>query len=299
MSPADFGGVFASVEILEKSRPLSELELSEVLAESDVSICQLTDRIDARVAGKRLKHLCTYSVGLDHLDIEGLKAAGVRISHTPSVLTDATADLTWALILGAARRVVPASTFLKHGHFNGFGPKLFVGKALSGATLGILGMGRIGQAVARRAEGFGMKVIYHSRSEVQCPYTAVSLEALLERSDVLSIHCPLNAQTRHLIGADALSMMKPDALIVNTARGPIIEEVALLMHLRKCPQFLAGLDVYEREPQVLDGLSDCDNALCLPHLGSAALQTRVEMAKLCVQEVIRFAKGESLRYEVK
>lgn len=294
------GPYFKTISVFEKGRPLSEEELISAIHDKEVFICQLTDIISEKVLvhANRLKHLATFSAGVDHLDLKALKKRGIRLSHTPGVLTDATANLAWALILNCARRVAPAQQYLAEGKFKGFLPSLFLGISLEKATLGILGMGKIGQAVAHRAQAFGMKVIFSSKTEKKIPGAkAVSFDELLKASDILSIHCPLTDETRHLIEAKTLGLMKPNAVVINTARGPIINEADLYRHLVSHPDFFAGLDVFEKEPEVFPGLLELPNALCVPHIGSASRWAREQMAQTCIQEAMRFARGEKLEYE--
>jgi glyoxylate reductase len=297
---ARLGESYREVRVLENGRPLHAEELRNALRSSDAVICTVTDRVDeaSLAEADRLKHLVTFSVGLDHLDLGALQRRGIKISHTPAVLTDATADLTWALLLGAARKVKPALHYVEDGSFRGFDPTLFLGLELRGATLGIVGFGKIGFAVARRALPFGMQVLFTSSKpfgDVEA-MKEVALEELLRRSDVVSLHCPLTPATRHLIGRRELGIMKPGAVLINTARGPIIDEKALLAHLRSHPDFSAALDVYELEPSITAGLRELPNALLLPHIGSATHAARGAMARICVEEAIRFAKGERLQY---
>lgn len=259
---------------------------------ADVLIIQLSDVFtkDRLKELKSLKCLVTYSVGVNHVDLESLKERKIPLVHTRGVLTDATADLAWTLILAASRKVKPAMRYLEAGKFLGYSPTLFLGLELRGATLGIIGMGRIGQAVADRAKGFGMQVVFHSSKG------GMALAELLKTSDVVSLHCPLNEKTRHLIGENELRLMKEKAILINTARGPVVDEKALVRHLQNNPQFTAGLDVYEAEPVLAPGLLELENAVLLPHIGSATEKTRHDMARICVEEAIRFAKKEPLQY---
>jgi glyoxylate reductase len=291
---------FETISIYEKGRPLSEGELLSAISDKDVFICQLTDIISEKVLNnaKRLKHLATFSTGVDHIDLQALKKRGIVLSHTPGVLTDATANLAWALILNCSRKVAPAQKYLAEGKFRGFLPSLFLGVPLERSNLGILGMGKIGQAVAHRALAFGMKVIYCSRTKKEIPgCTAVSFSELLRNSDILTIHCPLTSETRHIFQTETLKLMKPNAVLVNTARGPIINEGDLYQHLVRHPEFFAGLDVFEKEPEVFPGVLELPNALCVPHIGSASRWAREQMAQTCIQEAMRFARGEKLEYE--
>lgn len=297
-------GDWYAVEEIDRGRPLTRAELKEALSECDVALCMLTDKIDEETLGRSVKLVITYSVGFDHIHLPTLAARGVKLCHTPAVLTEATADLAFAALLASARDITPAERFMREGRFVGVGPSLFLGKKVSGARLGIVGMGRIGQAVARRAAGFGMQMAYCSRTRLpEATERSLGLrfmerDALFRESDFISLHCPLTAETRHLIGARELALMKKNACLVNTARGALIDEMALVAHLRANPEFRAALDVYEREPELAQGLAESENALLLPHIGSADEATRGEMARLVVDEAIRFAKGEPLRYEV-
>lgn len=294
---------FAQVIVYPGKQTMPKAELKASLRGIQILICQLTDRIDAEVleAADSLQCVITYSAGTDHLDLPLLKARGIRVVHTPDVLTHATADLTWALILASARRLKPAQLFVEDRKFIGVDPSLFLGLELNGAMLGIIGMGRIGLAVAQRALGFGMRVLHttSSKKDISLPGRTAELAEILEHSDVVTLHCPLTDKTRHLIGRRELSRMKPNGILINTSRGPVIDESALSAHLRTNPAFFAGLDVYENEPQIADGLLELPNAICLPHIGSATEGARLAMAQICLEEAVRFARGERLRYEYK
>jgi glyoxylate reductase len=246
------------------------------------------DRVDQEVleAAPRLRLVANHAVGYDNVDVPACTARAVWVTNTPGVLTDATADLAWALILALARRLREGETLIRGGRFRGWAPTMLLGRDLSGRTLGILGYGRIGRAVARRAEGFGMRVLFASRGG------GVPLEELLEQSDVLSIHCPLNARTRHLIGSAELLRMKRGALLINTARGPIVDEAALVAALQGGYLGGAGLDVFEDEPAVHPGLLSRDDVVLLPHLGSATVETRESMARIALTQVERVLRGE-------
>lgn len=296
---------YYTVRTVDKGRPLNSGEITEELSRADVAICTLTDKIGKEQISSQLKCLITFSVGLEHLDLPTLIHRGIRVSHTPVVLTAATADLTWALLLACARRLTEGSSHVQAGEFNGFGPELFLGMPLEGAVLGIIGMGRIGQAVALRGKGFGLREVLYSSPrrlepavEKELCARSVELEELLRNSDFVSIHCPHRPETRYLIGASELRQMKDRACLINTARGPIIDEEALAAHLRQKPHFVCGLDVYEEEPTIHPGLLGRRNAICLPHMGSANLPSREAMARVCIEEAIRFAKGDRLLYEL-
>ncbi|MCB0403309.1 MAG: D-glycerate dehydrogenase [Bdellovibrionales bacterium] len=295
---------FDEVAILEGENPLENASNKAAFRSADVAICTITEKIGADLLGDALRCLITYSVGVDHIDLPATKRRGIRVCRTPDALTNATADLTWALILAGSREIVAGERLMHTGGFFGWRPELLLGRAVNGATLGIVGMGRIGRAVARRARGFSMPVLYTSRtrvSEVESELGAEWVEwgELLERSDILTLHCPLTEASRHLIGEAELLRMKPDALLVNTSRGAVIDEAALTAHLGSHSDFRAALDVFEREPELSPGLLACRNALCLPHLGSADRPTRERMTGICVSEAIAFANGAPLRYELK
>ncbi|HEU4339592.1 MAG TPA: D-glycerate dehydrogenase, partial [Planctomycetota bacterium] len=232
---------------------------------SEALITLLTDRIDRRVLeeGKGLRIVANVAAGVDNIDVVAATRLGILVANTPGVLTESTADLTWALILAVARRVVEGDAMVRAGRFKGWDFDLMRGLELRGKTLGVVGAGRIGRAVARRARGFGMKVLLHSRSG------GIPLRRLLKASDVVSIHVPLNKSTHHLIGASELRLMKSTAILINTARGPIVDEKSLTEALRQKRIAGAGLDVYEREPKVNPGLLRLKNVVLLPHLGSA------------------------------
>ena len=254
----------------------------------DVLCPQLRDAVDGDVLDSglpRLRAVCVYAVGFDNVDVDAATARGVVVANTPGVLTDATADLAFALILATARRIVEGDRELRAGRYEGWEPTYLLGLDLHGAQLGVLGFGRIGQAVARRALAFSMRVVYHDSTdppvaaELRDAARSVSLEELLRESDVVTLHTPLSEATHHLIGERALHAMKSTAVLVNTSRGPVIDEEALVRALREGWIAGAGLDVYEREPELAPGLSECPNAVLAPHLGSATVRTRAAMAE--------------------
>jgi glyoxylate reductase len=252
--------------------------LIDAARRSDALVTLLTDRVDRRVleAGKRLRIVANVAVGVDNIDVEAATRLGILVTNTPGVLTESTADLTWALILAVARRVVEGDAFLRAGKYHGWDFDLLRGMELRGKTLGIVGAGRIGRAVAARARGFGMRILVHR---------GVPLAKLLQDSDVVSIHVPMSASTHHLIGASELRRMKPTAILINTARGPIVDEKALTEALRKKRIAGAGLDVYEREPEVYPGLARMKNVVLLPHLGSATNESRRAMLDTAIKNV--------------
>ena len=263
--------------------------------EADALITLLSDRVDRALLEScdHLRVVANYAVGFDNVDLVCAHERGVWVTTTPDVLTDATADLAFALLLGVARRMRQGERLLRQGRFEGWAPAFLLGKELSGGVLGVVGFGRIGQAMARRARGFGMDVVYTSRSEVSGAHGAkrVELGELLERADVVSLHCPLTPQTHHLIGADELSRMRPDAILINTARGPVVDEAALVRALERGQLWGAGLDVFEQEPRVHPGLIARDDVLLLPHLGSATETARRRMAEVAVHNALEALAG--------
>ncbi len=275
----------------------SEEEWRAGLAQADGLLCVLGDRIDeARMAAApRLQVIANLAVGYDNIDLAAARSRGITVTNTPDVLTDATADLAWALLLALARRLREGERLLRSGSWKGWSPIQLLGTGLQGKTLGIFGFGRIGQAVARRAAGFGMSVIYCSRSPKSVPGLAaepVGLEGLLAGSDVLSLHSPLIEETRHRFGAAELSALKPGCLLINTSRGALIDEAALTRALQAGELAGAGLDVYEFEPKVSEALLAMDQVVLLPHLGSATKEARAEMVRICSQNLLRVLRGE-------
>jgi len=259
------------------------------------AITLLTDRVDDEfldAAGPQLKIVANYAVGFDNIDVEACTRHGVLASNTPEVLTETTADTAFALMMAAARRIAEGDRFVRSDAPWIWGPLMMLGQDVHHATLGVVGFGRIGQALARRARGFSMRVIYYDMyrppAEVEQELAAQyrDLEDLLRESDFVSLHTSLTSQTRHLINAERLAMMKPTAVLVNTSRGPVIDEAALAQALKQGQIFAAGLDVFEREPSVHPGLLACENAVLIPHLGSATVKTRLAMAGLAVDNLL-------------
>lgn len=260
--------------------------------ETDAVICTLADSItdDLLAAAPRLKIVANYAVGYNNINVAAATRRGIVVTNTPDVLTDATADLTWALMLAVARRVVEGDRWARSGQWPGWAPTQMLGTDVTGKTLGIIGMGRIGQAVAQRAVGFRMPVLYASRhpcsvSHDRAEWTHCPLEDVLTQSDFVSLHVPLSETTRHLIGARELGKMKSTAFLINTSRGPVVDEAALLTALRQGTIAGAGLDVYEREPAITAGLETLPNVVLLPHLGSATQQARIKMGMMCVENI--------------
>ena len=272
--------------------------LREGLCQADAAIVTLGDRIEAETihAATRLKILANYAVGYNNIDLAAARARGLIVTNTPDVLTDATADLTWALLLATARRVVEGDTLVRSGRWIGWSPTQLMGAEVSGKTLGIIGMGRIGQAVAQRAVGFRMPIRYHTRqpkADTSFPreWQRRSLQDLLGESDVVTIHVPLTPATHHLIGARELSWMRPTAFLINTARGPIVDEGALANALKTRTIAGAGLDVYEQEPALHPTLAQLKQVVLLPHLGSATLHARVQMGLVCLENIHAVLNG--------
>ena len=272
----------------------------DALPDAEALLCLLTERVDRPLLDRapRLRIVACATVGYEHVDVDACRERDIVVTHTPDVLTDATADLTWALLLTTVRRLPQAERSLRAGEFHGWGFWDYLGGDLQGATLGIFGMGRIGQAVARRAGPFGMGVRYHSRTrlpaetETELGAEWTEWEELLETSDVLSLHAPLTPETRHVLDRDALRRMKPGSYLINTARGALIDEAALADALREERLAGAGLDVYEHEPEVTPGLLELSNVVLLPHVGSATRGTRTEMAMLAARNVHAVLSGK-------
>ncbi len=268
---------------------------------ADAVITLLTDRVDAAflsAAGDRLRIVANYAVGYDNIDLAACTRRGVAVANTPDVLTEATADQAFALLLSVARRVREGHELVASGAWTGWEPLQLLGRDVGGATLGIVGMGRIGRAVARRARGFGMNVLYHNRhrdpeTERELGPRYVDLGELVAASDFISLHAPLTEATRHLIDAAALARMKPTAILINTARGPVVDEAALANALRRGALGGAGLDVFEHEPQVHAGLMELDNVVLTPHTGSATESARTAMARLASEAVVAALAGRT------
>jgi len=288
IAPQEVLGSGIQVDQHDSELALARGELLRRVHQASALLPVLGDRVDQELldVAPRLRIVANHAVGYDNVDVPACTARGVWVTNTPDVLTDATADLTWALILALARRLREGERMIRAGEFVGWAPTMLLGRELRGRTLGILGYGRIGRAVARRAEGFGMRMLFSSRGG------GVPFEELLEQSDVLSIHCPLSPQTRHLIGAAELLRMKRGALLVNTARGPIVDEAALVAALETGHLGGAALDVFENEPAVHPGLIHRNDVVLLPHLGSATQEAREQMARIALGQIERVLRGE-------
>ena len=272
--------------------------LREGLCQADAAIVTLGDRIDAETihAASRLKILANYAVGYNNIDLAAARERGLVVTNTPDVLTDATADLTWALLLATARRVVEGDALVRSGRWTGWSPTQLLGAEVSGKTLGVIGMGRIGQAVGQRAMGFRMLVRYHTShppaiSTLPCEWEFRSLRDLLGEADIVTIHVPLTSTTHHLIGARELACMRPSAFLINTSRGPIVDEGALVDALKIGIIAGAGLDVYEQEPTLHPALAQLQNVMLLPHLGSATVHARVQMGLVCLENIHAVLNG--------
>ncbi|HQP32048.1 MAG TPA: D-glycerate dehydrogenase [Deltaproteobacteria bacterium] len=288
-----------TLDVWGRDDAMPRAEIIRRIKGKDGLLCLLSDRVDAAVmdASGRLGIIANYAAGYDNIDVTAAKARGIMVTNTPGVLTDATADLAWALIFAASRRVVEAHTFLRHNDWRGWDPNQMLGHDITGATLGIVGAGRIGTAVALRSRGFSMPVLYagrtpNTRIEAELGARRVELEELLASADIVSLHVPLTADTRHLIGRRELDLMKPTAVLINTARGPVIDEEALFEALRERRIAGAGLDVYEHEPRVHPGLKELSNVVTLPHIGSATHATRARMADMAADNILAFLRGE-------
>ncbi len=280
-------------------RVLSKEEVIEGVKSHDALLCLLTDTIDAEVlrANPDLRVVSNYAVGFDNVDVDTATEMGIPVTNTPEVLTDTTADLAFALLMAAGRRVVEADRFARAGRYDGWAPMLLMGQDVHGATLGIVGAGRIGHAVALRAHrGFGMEILYtdmvkNAELEEQTGAVMVELFELMARSDFVSIHVPLLEETHHLIDYEKISLMKPAAVLINTSRGPVVDEAALARALEEGVIFAAGLDVFEEEPEIHPDLIGLDNVTLVPHIASASVQTRTRMATMAAENLIAIIEG--------
>jgi glyoxylate reductase len=289
------------VDLRDPDQPMTRDELADAMRRADVLVPTITDTIDAGLlaqAGEKLKLIANYGAGVDHIDVATARQRGIIVSNTPGVMTDDTADMVMALILGVTRRIPEGLAVMQAGQWPGWSPMANLGGRLSGRRLGILGMGRIGQAVARRARAFGLQVHYHNRKrlrpEIEAELEATwweSLDQMLARMDILSINCPHTPSTFHLLNARRLKLMKPSAVVVNTSRGEVVDENALTRALRAGELAGAGLDVYERGTDLNPRLRDLPNVVCLPHMGSATVEGRIEMGEKVIINIKTFADG--------
>ncbi|MBL9097322.1 MAG: D-glycerate dehydrogenase [Alphaproteobacteria bacterium] len=281
--------------------PMTREQLTEAVQAADVLVPTVTDRLDARIlsrAGEKLRLIANFGAGVDNIDLETARARGITVTNTPGVLTDDTADIAMALILAVPRRIVEGAGVLAKGDFKGWSPTWMLGQRITGKRLGIIGMGRIGQAVARRAKAFGLQIHYNNRKPVPKPIEEEleatywdSLDQMLARMDIVSVNCPHTPATYHLLSARRLKLMKPSAYIVNTARGEVIDENALARMLEANELAGAGLDVFEHEPAVNPKLLKLKNVVLLPHMGSATLEGRVDMGEKVIINIKTFADG--------
>ena len=289
------------VRLDERETAIPRGDLLELVAGTDAVLTLLHDRVDAELfeaAGPQLRCIANVAVGYDNVDVAAAAERGVVVTNTPEVLDDATADLTWALLLAATRRLAEGERLVRSGQEWSWGMHFMLGSSLRGKLLGIVGLGGIGRRVAERGRAFGMEIAYHSRhpapAEVETALAAerMPLQRLLREADVLSLHCPLTPETHHLIGARELEAMKPSAVLINAARGPIVDERALAEALASGQIAAAGLDVYEHEPRVEPKLLELDNVVLTPHLGSATVETRTAMAELAARNAISVLAGQ-------
>jgi lactate dehydrogenase-like 2-hydroxyacid dehydrogenase len=287
------------VEVYAKNQAIPRNELLEMIPLYDALLSVLTEQVDEELLEKagRLKIVANYAVGYNNIDITACTQRGIAITNTPDVLTSATADLAFTLILAMAKRIVEGDNLTRRGLFKGWGPLLLLGADVSGKILGIIGAGRIGSAVARRATGFDMKILYHDTKqnrelEKKCDAKFVSLDELLDISDFISLHVPLNENTRHLINMNRLRQMKTGAYLINTSRGPVVDENALVTALREKIIAGAGLDVFEEEPLLAPGLTELPNTVLLPHIASATVETRTKMALMAAENIVNMAQGK-------
>lgn len=290
----------ASFEVVANpcDRIMTKTEMMEKIPDCEILLCLLTDTIDADImdAAPKLRGISNYAAGFNNIDLKAATVRGLPVSNTPGVLTEATADLAWALIMSVARRIPESERLLRAGGFHGWGPMLQLGGDVYGKTLGIVGLGRIGAAVARRGLGFSMNLLYagvtpHPEFERETGASRVDLDTLLQHSDFVSLHVPLLPETRHLIGARELRLMKPTAYLINTARGPVVDEAALVDALRTGEIAGAGLDVFENEPELTPGLLELANVVLLPHIGSGTVSTRTEMGMLAAENALAMIEG--------
>jgi glyoxylate reductase len=287
------------VEVNREDRPLTRQELLKNVKGRDGVVSLLTDRIDSEVydTARGIKGFANYAVGFDNVDVGEATRRKIPISNTPGVLTDATAEMAWALLFSVARRVVESDRIIRSGNWKGWGPLQFIGGDLAGKTLGIVGAGRIGTAMALKSKGFAMTVIYadeftNSTIEEELGARLVPFSELLEESDFISIHVPLMAETRHLFNADVFKKMKSTAYLINTSRGPVVNEAELVEALKNRVIAGAGLDVYEFEPEIAEGLADLDNVVITPHTASATVSSRTNMALKAAENLLAMLRGE-------
>ncbi len=288
------------VELNPYDRVMTEDEIIQGVSDKQGLLCLLTDTVNAAImdAGKNLEIISNYAVGFNNIDVKAATERRILVTNTPGVLTETTADLAWALLMATARRIVEADGFMRRCDYKGWGPMLLLGGDVYGKTLGLVGMGRIGCAMARRAIGFNMRVLYYDVNrlsedeERDLNLEHADFDEVLKESDFVSLHVPLVPSTKHLIGARELSLMKPTSYLINTSRGPVVDEKALVEALRSRRIAGAGLDVYENEPMMAPGLAQLDNAVLLPHIASASVDTRTKMGTMAVSNLIAGLAGK-------
>ena len=287
-----------TVDSYEGPAPIPETVIKERVAEADALIPLLSDTINEEIieAAAKLKIIANYAVGFNNIDLEAARKRGITVSNTPDILTPATADLTWALILSVSKRISEGDRFMRAGRFKGWGPQLLLGGDVTGKTLGIIGAGRIGRAVAKRAKGFDMRVVYFSRHrneeiEQEAGASFLPLNGLLQEADFISLHVPLIKETHHLLNAERFKQIKKGAYLINTARGAVVDEAALVDALQSGRLAGAGLDVYEFEPRVTPALLKMEQVVLLPHIGSGTTETREEMSRICARNIIEVLEG--------
>ncbi|MTI65282.1 MAG: D-glycerate dehydrogenase [Firmicutes bacterium] len=297
---------YFEVEVNKKNRPLTKDELISKIKGKDAVLTQLTDQIDKEVLEKAdtVKIFANYAVGYNNIDIEFAEKRKIIVTNTPEVLSDTTAELAWALLFAVSRRVVEGNNYVRKGKWKQFSPKLLLGQDINNKTLGIIGAGRIGKAFAKKSIGYDMEILYHNRSrdmEFEKEYNAkwVDMDTLLNKSDFISLHVPLTDETYHLIGKNELDNMKKTAILINTSRGAVIDEEALVKALENEKIWGAGLDVFENEPVVHNKLLDMDNVVLLPHIGSASTETRDKMAKIAANNIVQVLNGKDPISQVK
>lgn len=294
-----------TVVTFKEDRPISKSELIKNARNADALISLLTDKIDSEIINslKKCKIIANYAVGYNNIDIDYAKSKNIIVTNTPDILTNATADIALTLALACSRRAIEGHDFVKKKKFKGWAPKLLLGIEMSGKTIGIIGAGRIGQAVAKRFKSFETKIIYYNRSrkydlEKELGAKKVTLKKLVKDSDIISIQIPSTEETYHLLDKEHLSHLKPDAILINIARGEVVDEKYLIQLLKQRKIHSAGFDVYENEPDVNPELLKLPNVVLLPHLGSATIETRTKMARLCAENVIRVLDGKSPKTKV-
>jgi glyoxylate reductase len=290
---------YHDLEINPYNRILDKDEIIKGLKDKEGLLCLLTDNIDKDVilSEPKLKMIANYAVGFDNIDIKTASEYGIPVSNTPDVLTDATSDMAWALLFSVARRLIEGDKFTRSGKFKGWGPMLMLGQDVSKKTLGVIGTGRIGTSFALKSRGFDMNVLYSSRRtneilETQLGAKKVDISTLLKKSDFISIHVSLNKSTHHFIGEKQLKLMKKNAILINTSRGPVVDEKALIKALKENWIFGAGLDVYENEPRINDEFKHLQNVVLQPHSASATIEARTNMSIIAAENMIEGLKGE-------